>query len=131
MQLFVIKSALPVVDAFEDQTQNGEPHKSDAKLHFLFLQHDDVRVEGDAQEGDIFRDEDEIKNELAAKGGHVLKGLGVLNEQRVHPDPVVDVDVGQPIADHVVEEAEIEDASLDPVSLGVTGKQSRLINNSR
>ena len=125
MKLFVLKSALPVVDAFEDQTQNGEPHKSDAKLHFLFLQLDDVRVEGDAEEGDVFRDEDEIKNELAAKGGHVLKGLGVLNEQRVHPDPVVDVDVGQPIADHVVEEAEIEDASLDPIRLGVTGKQSR------
>ena len=85
----------------------------------------DVGVECDAEEGDVFRDEDEIKNELAAKGGHVLKGLGVLNEQRVHPDPVVDVDVGQPIADHVVEEAEIEDASLDPIRLGVTGKQSR------
>ena len=62
MQLFLLKSALPVVDAFEDQTQNGEPHKSDAKLHFLFLQLDDVRVEGDAEEGDIFCDEDEIKN---------------------------------------------------------------------
>ena len=35
------------------------------------------------------------------------------------PDPVVNVDVGQPITQEVVEEGDVEEASFDPVSLGV------------
>ena len=49
----------------------------------------------------------------------MLQRLGEGDEERVHADPVVDVDVGQAVADHVVEEAEVEEATLLPVHLGV------------
>ena len=112
--------SIPVVDAFEDKSKDGESHEDDGKLHLLLLQFDDVRVEGDAEEGHVLDDEDEVKDELATQGGHVLQRLGEGDQQRVHPDPVVDVDVGQPVANHVVEEAEVEDATLFPVLFGVT-----------
>ena len=34
---------------------------------------------------------------------------------KTHLDPVVDVDVGEAVADDVVEEGEVEEAALDPV----------------
>ena len=40
---------------------------------------------------------------------------------KTHLDPVVDVDVGEAVADDVVEEGEVEEAALDPV-LGRVGE---------
>ena len=57
---------------------------------------------------DIFRD----------KKCH-LQGFGERDEQWVHPDPVVDVDVGQRVSGHVVKERQVEEAALLPVHLGV------------
>ena len=50
--------------------------------------------------------------------GH-LQRLGERDEQRVHPDPVVDVDVGQRVSGHVVKERQVKESALLPVHLGV------------
>ena len=45
----------------------------------------------------------------------MLQRFLAVDEQRVHLDPVVVVDVGEAIADDVVEEGEAEEAAPDPV----------------
>ena len=53
----------------------------------------------------------------------MLEGFGERDEQWVHPNPIVNVDVGKTVADHVMEETEVEDAPLLPVRFGVATKE--------
>ena len=41
------------------------------------------------------------------------------NQQWIHPDPIVYVDVGQPVANHVMEKAQVQKAAFLPVDFGV------------
>ena len=41
------------------------------------------------------------------------------DEQRIHSNPVVNVDVGKGVAGHVVEERQVQKAALLPVHLGI------------
>ena len=49
----------------------------------------------------------------------MLQRLSEGDEQRIHPDPVVDVDVGECVSGHVVEEGQVQEASLFPVHFRV------------
>ena len=50
----------------------------------------------------------------------MLQRLLVLDQQGVHPDPVMDVNVGQSIAKHIMEKTKVEKSTLAPVILGIT-----------
>ncbi len=81
----------------------------------MLLQLLDVRVEGDGEEGHVLADEDDVEEELTDQRWDVLQRLCEGDEQRIHPDPVVDVDVGERVSGHVVEEGQVQEATLFPV----------------
>ena len=49
----------------------------------------------------------------------MLQRLSEGDEQRIHPNPVVDVDVGERVSGHVVEEGQVQEAPLFPVHFRV------------
>ena len=49
----------------------------------------------------------------------MLEGFGERDEQWVHPNPIVNVNVGKTVADHVMEETEVQLASFLPIDFGI------------
>ena len=114
----------PVIDTLEDESKKAEHQENACELDFLFLKLFDVGVDGDAQQDDVFSDEDQVKDQLSAEGRHVLEGFGegvagVPAPQGVHANPVVNVDVGQTVADHVMPETQVQPTLLLPILFGI------------
>ena len=65
----------PVVNTFQDQSDQLEAEQCDDENHLVFLQLRDVGVEGVAQEDAVLHDDDEVEQELSDQSGDVLEGF--------------------------------------------------------
>jgi len=89
---------IPVIDTFQDDPDNFKAQESDDEHHLVVLKLSDVGVEGVEQEDAVLAHDDEVEQELPDQSRDVLQRLGPGQQQWIHPDPIVNVDVGQPIS---------------------------------
>ena len=76
----------PVVNTFQDQSDQLEAEECDDENHLVFLKLIYVGVEGIAQEDTVLHDDDEVEEELSDQSGDVLEGFWPGQEQRIHPE---------------------------------------------
>ena len=63
----------PVVNTFQDQSDQLEAEECDDENHLVFLKLRDVGVEGVAQEDTVLHDDDEVEEELSDESGDMLE----------------------------------------------------------
>ena len=74
----------PVVDTFQNQSNQLEAQQCDDEDHLVILELLDVGVESIAQQDAVLHDDDEIKQKLSDQGRYVLEWFGPGKQQRIH-----------------------------------------------